>query len=58
MAEVTSSPRPFGETELLTNSVLDSVDIQVPFFLQHADALSTTRGYRGYGAEQGNMVYI
>ncbi|KAJ7006493.1 LL-diaminopimelate aminotransferase [Populus alba x Populus x berolinensis] len=22
---------------------------------EHADALSTTRGYRGYGAEQGNM---
>lgn len=31
MAEVTSSPRPFGETELLTNFVLGSVNIQVPF---------------------------
>ena len=25
--------------------------------LQHAHALSTIRGYRGYGAEQGNMVF-
>lgn len=25
-------------------------------FLQHANALSTVEGYRGYGAEQGHMV--
>ena len=25
--------------------------------LQYAHALSTISGYRGYGAEQGNMVY-
>ncbi|KAH8516006.1 hypothetical protein H0E87_004427 [Populus deltoides] len=30
-------------------------DIITTAMAEHADALSTTRGYRGYGAEQGNM---